>query len=124
MAKKGTKIKLRNTQYVNFEDVPGAPYNGVLPEFITEPGPATLVTMFRAKEAYEMRIARGESANTDPFPVHYEHTVFKPAIELGAYFKNIASLGVCHHFALVQAEISSEIEKVAHILGMELRSLT
>ena len=46
MAKEGTRPKLRNTQFVNFYRVPGAPHFGVLPEFITHPGPVPLVTFF------------------------------------------------------------------------------
>ncbi len=35
-----------------------------------------------------------------------------------------AEVGVWHHFALVHAEISSEIEKVARILNIKLNYLT
>ncbi|HEB33232.1 MAG TPA: hypothetical protein ENI15_20530 [Spirochaetes bacterium] len=124
MARKGTRPKLRSTQYVNFGKTPGAPYHGVLPEFITNPGPVNLLTLFRAESGYEMRLARGESVDLPPFEIHYEHTVFKPNVSLDHYFNRIAQAGVCHHFALVQAEISSEIEKVARILKMRLEYLT
>lgn len=124
MAKANTCPRLRNTQYINFGGIPGAPYHGVVPEFITNPGPVTLLTLFRGPSGYEMRLASGESVDTDPLPVHYEHTVFKPKIPLRQYFKRIAELGVCHHFALVHADVASEVEKVAHILGMKLGRLT
>ena len=124
MAKAGTRPRLRNTQYINFGGIPGAPYYGVIPEFITNPGPVTLLTMYRGPEGYEMRLASGESIDTDPLPVHYEHTVFKPKIPLKQYFKRIAQFGVCHHFALVHADVASLVEKVAHILGMKLEHLT
>ncbi len=124
MAKKGTRPKLRNTQYVNFGNIPGAPYNGVLPEFITNPGPVNLLTLFRDEDGYQMRLARGESVDTHPRQVHFEHTIFKPNISLRDYFNRIAEVGVCHHFALVHQEISSEIEKVAEILDMRLEYLT
>ncbi len=124
LAKAGTRPKLRATQYINFSGVPGAPHNGVLAEFITHAGPVTLLTLYRGPEAYEMRIARGESVDIDPLPICYEHTVFKPAIPLDAYFKRIAQVEVCHHFALVHAEISDELHKVAEIMGMKLEDLT
>ncbi len=124
MAKKGTRPKLRNTQYLNFGQVPGAPYNGVLPEFITNSGPVNLLTLFRDEDGYQMRLARGESVDTDAFEIHYEHTVFKPNVSLNHYFNRIAEVGICHHFALVHQEISSEIEKVAKILNMKLEYLT
>lgn len=124
MAKRGTRPKLRNTQYINFGNCPGAPYNGVLPEFITNPGPVNLLTLFRAENGYEMRLARGESVDTYPREVHFEHTIFRPNISLRDYFSRIAEVGVCHHFALVRAEISSEIEKAAKILNMKLEYLT
>jgi hypothetical protein len=124
MAKNGTRPKLRNTQYINFGKIPGAPYNGVLPEFITNPGPVNLLTMFRAEYGYEMRLARGESVDLPPFEIHYEHTVFKPNVPLDHYFTRIAQKGACHHFALVHAEISKDIEKVAKILKMKLEYLT
>ena len=124
MAKDGTRPRLRRTQYIDFDGLPGAPHYGVLPELITNPGPVTLLTFFRGPEAYEMRIARGESVDLDPFPVCYEHTVFKPCLPLDEYFGRIAETGVCHHFALVHAAISNELEKVAHILGMKTEVLT
>jgi L-arabinose isomerase len=124
MAKKGTRPKLRNTQYINFGKIPGAPYHGVVPEFITNPGPVNLMTVFRGESGYEMRIARGESVDLPPFEVHYEHTVFRPNVPLSHYFRRIAEIGICHHFALVHAEISHELEKVAEIIGMKLEYLT
>ncbi|UCB44469.1 MAG: hypothetical protein JSV25_09605 [Spirochaetota bacterium] len=124
MAKKGTKPKLRNTQYINFGKTAGAPYNGVLPEFITNPGPINLLTLFRGETGYEMRLARGESVDTHPREIHFEHTIFKPNIPLKQYFTQIAELGVCHHFALVHEDISREIEKTAQILNMKLKYLT
>jgi L-fucose isomerase-like protein len=124
MAKKGTRPKLRNTQYVDFGKIPGAPFNGVIPEFITSPGPVNLLTMFRAESGYEMRLARGESVDSPPFEIHYEHTIFKPNVSLNHYFNRIAEVKICHHFALVHAEISREIEKVAKILKMKLEYLT
>ena len=124
MAKKGKRPKLRNTQYVNFGKIPKAPFHGVLPEFITEPGPVNLLTLFRGETGYEMRIARGESVDTHCREVHFEHTVFKPNVPLRNYFNRIAELGICHHFALVHADIRGEIEKIAKILKMKLEYLT
>ncbi len=96
----------------------------MLPEFITNPGPVNLLTLFRDEDGYQMRLARGESVDTYPRQVHFEHTIFKPNIPLGDYFSRIAEVGVCHHFALVHQDISSEIEKVAQILKMKLEYLT
>jgi L-arabinose isomerase len=124
MVKNGTRPKLRSTQYINFGKTPGAPYNGVLPEFITNPGPVNLLTLFRAESGYEMRLARGESVDLPPFEIHYEHTVFKPNVPLKHYFNRIAEVGVCHHFALVHSEISRDVEKVAKILSMKIEYLT
>ncbi len=124
MAKKGTKPKLRNTQYLNFGKISGAPFNGVLPEFITDPGPANMLTLFRGEEGYEMRLARGESVDTHPREVHFEHTIFKPNIPLKEYFSRLAELGVCHHFALVHQDISREIQKAANVLRMKIEYLT
>jgi len=124
MAKSGTRPKLRNTQYIDFGKLPGAPRLGVLPEFITNPGPVTLLTLFRGEGGYEMRIACGESVDTHPREVHFEHTIFKPDVPLNDYFHRINEVGVCHHFALVHAEIGSELKKVAEILGMKLEYLT
>ncbi len=124
MAKEGTRPKLRCTQYVNFAKTPGAPYHGVLPDFITSPGRVTLLTLFRAKEAYEMRMATGESVDTEPRPAHFEHTIFRPDVTLQDYFRRIREVGVCHHFGLVHADVASEVEKAAEILGMNLERLT
>ena len=124
LAKSGTRAKLRATQYINFDGIPGAPHFGVIPEFITHAGPVTLVTFFRGPDAYEMRIARGESVDLDPLPVRYEHTVFKPCIPLEAYFQRIADVSVCHHFALVQAEIVPELLKIAQIMDVHVEDLT
>ncbi|GAH65261.1 unnamed protein product, partial [marine sediment metagenome] len=33
-------------------------------------------------------------------------------------------VGVCHHFGLVHADVASEVEKAAEILGMNLERLT
>ena len=124
LAKAGTKPKLRATQYINHDGIPGAPHFGVVPEFITNPGPVTLVSFYCGRDAYEMRIARGESVDIDPLPVQYEHTVFKPRIPLPAYFGRIAEAKVCHHFALVHAEIAPELRKVAEIMGTRVVDLT
>jgi L-arabinose isomerase len=96
----------------------------VLPEFITEPGQVNLLTLFRGEQGYEMRLARGESVDTHPREVHFEHTIFRPNIPLRRYFQRINEVGSCHHFALVHEDISGEIEKVAHILNMKLEYLT
>lgn len=124
LAKAGTRVKLRATQYIDFDGIPGAPHFGVVPEFITHAGPVTLVTFYRGPEAYEMRIARGESVDLDPLPVRYEHTVFKPRTPLAEYFGRIAEVQVCHHFALVHAEIAPELRKVAQIMGAGVEDLT
>lgn len=124
MAKEKTCPKLRGTQYVDFRNTPGAPRYGVVPEFITKPGPVTLLTFYRGAEAYEMRIACGRSIDLDPLPVHYEHTVFEPRISLNDYFKRIAKVGVCHHFALVHEDIRGELEKVSEIMGLKMENLT
>ena len=124
MARAGTRPRLRSTQYVDFGRTPGAPFHGVLPEFITQPGRVTLATLFRGESGYEMRLARGESVDTPPREVHYEHTIFQPDSPLQEYFRRIASLGVCHHFALVHADLGSELEKVAEILSMPVEWLT
>ena len=124
MAKRGTKPKLRNTQYINFGKTPGAPFHGVLPEFITDPGQVNLLTLFRAEQGYEMRLARGESVDTHPREVHFEHTIFKPNIPLRDYFERISKVGICHHLALVHTDIKGEIEKVARILNMKIEYLT
>jgi len=124
LAKKGTRLSPRNTQYLNFGKIPSAPFNGVLPEFITDPSPVNLLTLFRGEEGYEMRIARVESVDTYPREVHFEHTIFSPNVPLKEYFKRIAEIGACHHFALVHRDISGEIDKVAKVLSMKIEYLT
>ena len=124
LAKAGTKPKLRKTQYIDFDGIEGAPHFGVLPEFITHAGPVTLLSLFRDSKEYEMRIACGESVDIAPLPICYEHTVFKPNNPLAEYFKRIKEVGICHHFALVHAQISRELNKVAEILGMNVEYLT
>jgi len=124
MARAGTRPRLRSTQYVNFGRTPGAPNFGVLPEFITEPGPVTLVTLFRGRDGYEMRIARGVSVDTPARPVHYEHTVFQPNVALQRYFERIDALGTCHHFGLVHTDLAGELAKSAQILHMGVAYLT
>ena len=124
LAKAGTKPKLRKTQYVNYDGVPGAPHFGVLPEFITHSGPVTILSLFRGEVDYEMRIARGESVDIDPLPICYEHTVFKPRTSLNDYFNRITEVGVCHHFAMVHDQIIPELVKVAKIMNMKVEELT
>lgn len=124
MARDGIRPRLRSTQYVDFGRTPGAPFHGVLPEFITRPGRVTLASLFRGEAGYEMRLARGQSVDTPPREVHYEHTIFMPDSPLQEYFRRIASLGVCHHFALVHADLGAELEKAAEILAMPVEWLT
>ena len=124
MAKKGTRPKLRNNQYINWDGIPDAPHFGVVPEFITDSGPCTMITFYRGPEAYEMRLACGESADTEPLDVHYEHAVFQPNIPLQQYFRRICDLGVCHHFGFIHAAIDAELAKSAEIMGMECKWLT
>jgi L-fucose isomerase-like protein len=124
MARKGLRPQLRSTQYVDFRHVKGAPLNGVLPEFITEPGPVTLINLFRGPGGYEMRIATGESVDTEPRPVHFEHTIFQPDLPLKDYFNRLKAVGVCHHFGLVHARVAKELEKVAEMLRMKCECLT
>ena len=71
-----------------------------------------------------MRVDAGESVDADPLPVCYEHTVFRPRADLRSYFERIAQVGVCHHFALVHADIAAELGKVAEVLGMKVECLT
>jgi L-arabinose isomerase len=124
MARDGFRPRLRCTQYINFGRTPGAPYHGVLPEFITRPGRVTLASLFRGEVGYEMRLARGQSVDTPPREVHYEHTIFQPDLPLREYFQRIAALGVCHHFALVHADLGAELERAAEILSMRVDWLT
>jgi len=124
MAREGIRPRLRSTQYVDFSRTPGAPFHGVLPEFITRPGRVTLTSLFRGEAGYEMRLARGQSVDTTPREVHYEHTIFMPDSPLQEYFRRVVSLGVCHHFALVHADLGAELEKAAEILAMPVGWLT
>ena len=118
------KPKLRCTQYVDFRHWEGAPLNAVLPEFITEPGPVTIINLFRGAEAYEMRYATGQSVDTPARPVHFEHTIFQPDIPLSDYFHRMKDVGVCHHFGLVHGSVGPELKKVAEMLGMKCLCLT
>ena len=124
MARKDVRPKLRSTQYVDFRHWEGAPHNAVLPEFITEPGPVTLINLFRGPEGYEMRFATGQSVDTDPRPVHFEHTIFQPDVALRDYFRRMKEVGVCHHFGLVHGNVASELRKVAEMLKMKCECLT
>ena len=124
MAKKGTRPKLRSTQYVDFRNWQGAPYHAVLPEFITQHGPVTLINLFRGRDGYEMRYATGQSADTEPRAVHFEHTIFQPDIPMERYFRRMKEVGVCHHFGLVHARVGPELEKVAEMLRMKCECLT
>jgi L-arabinose isomerase len=124
MARKDEKPRLRCTQYVDFRHWQGAPLNAVLPEFITESGPVTLINLFRGVEAYEIRYATGQSVDTPSRPVHFEHTIFQPDIPLRDYFKRMKDVGVCHHFGLVHGSVGPELEKVAEMLGMKCVCLT
>lgn len=124
MAKKGTRARLRGTQYVDMKDLPGAPPQGVVPEFITDPGPVTLVTLYRGEEDYEMRIACGESVDLPNQSVQYEHCVFKPDTPVKTYFENIARFGVDHHFAMARGRVQGVFEKIAEIMGMKNQYLT
>jgi hypothetical protein len=124
MARKDTRPKLRCTQYVDFRNWEGAPLHGVVPEFITEPGPVTMVNLFRGVEGYEMRYATGMSVDTPPRPVHFEHTIFQPDIPLDGYFHRMKEAGVCHHFGLVHGKVGPELERVAELLKMNCICLT
>ena len=124
MAKAGTRPKLRGTQYVDMKDIAGSPPQGVIPEFITDAGPVTLLTFYRGELDYEMRIACGESVDLPNQSVQYEHAVFKPTIPIKTYFENIARVGVCHHFVMARGQVGGIFEKVAEIMGMKSESLT
>ncbi|MCJ8329091.1 MAG: hypothetical protein HRT89_05985 [Lentisphaeria bacterium] len=124
MAHKDYRPKLRCTQYVDFRNWKGAPHNAVLPEFITEPGPVTLINLFRGEQGYEMRYATGQSVDTPPRPVHFEHTIFQPDIPLNDYFHRMKDIGVCHHFGLVHGSLGPQLEKVAELLKMPCICLT
>jgi len=124
MARKDTRPKLRSTQYVDFRHLPEMSLHGVLPEFITEPGPVTIVNLFRGVAGYEMRIATGRSVDTPHRPVHFEHTIFEPDVPLKQYFNRMKEVGVCHHFGLVHGDVSRELEKVARMLKMPCVRLT
>ena len=124
MARKDTRPKLRSTQYVDFSRWEGAPHFAVLPEFITEPGPVTLINLFRGPRGYEMRYATGQSVDTAPRPVHFEHTIFQPDTPLRDYFHRMKEVGVCHHFGLVHGSVDAELRKLAEMLKMECQCLT
>jgi len=124
MARKDYRPKLRSTQYVDFRHMPKTSLNGVLPEFITDPGPVTIVNLFLGRDGYEMRIATGRSIDTPPRPVHFEHTIVEPDAPLKDYFTRMKEIGVCHHFGLVHAEVAPELQKVADMLGMPCEMLT
>jgi len=124
MAKKGTVPRLRNTQYVDFRGTHGKPDLGVLPEFITNPGPVTLLTLYHAGQDYEFRIACGESVDTPPRDVHFEHTIFKPRIPLREYFRRMWQHGTCHHFALTHQDVEGEVLKAAEVLNIKIVDLT
>ena len=124
MAHKSYRPKLRCTQYVDFRNWKGAPHNAVLPEFIIEPGPVTLINLFRGERGYEMRYSTGRSVDTSPRPVHFEHCIFEPDIPLNDYFHGMKDVGVCHHFGLVHGSLGSQLEKVAEILKMPCVCLT
>ncbi len=124
MARKDTRPKLRSTQYVDFRNWEGAPLHGVVPEFIAEPGPVTLINLFRGPEGYEIRYATGQSVDTHPRPVHYEHTIFQPDVPLRDYFQRMKQVGVCHHFGLAHGSVGVEIQKTAQMLKMKCECLT
>ena len=124
LAKDPSTVSLRNTMYINFENHPAGFYWGVADEFITKPGPVTLLDIYRGPLEYEMRISIGESVETETRPVHMAHTIWKPNCTLNSYFKRIAEMGIEHHFALVHAEVEGVLEKVAQILNMKVEYLT
>ena len=124
MARKDPRPKLRSTQYVDFSRWKGAPRFAVLPEFITEPGPVTLINLFRGPRGYEMRYATGQSVDTAPRPVHFEHTIFQPDTPLREYVRRMKDVGVCHRFGLVHGSVAAELRNVAELLKMGCECLT
>ncbi|MAE67364.1 MAG: hypothetical protein CMJ18_24145 [Phycisphaeraceae bacterium] len=124
MADDPSRVSLRNTMYIHFNESPPAPRHGVVPEFICRPGRVTWVNLFRDHDGYVMRTAAGESVETPKRPVHHEHMIFKPDISLETYFRRMMKHGVEHHFSFVYGDWTEDMARVAELLGMPTLDLT
>ena len=118
------QVALRNTMYIEYKNAPPAPPLGVVPEFILKPGRVTWINLFRDQGGYVMRSASGESVDTPKRPVHHEHLIFNPDIELETYFRRMMEFGVEHHFAFAYGDWGEDLKRLAELLGMPLVDLT
>lgn len=117
------KVKLRNTMYVDFKKTDFDFETGVIPEFITKPGPITMLSlcpMIDNGNKYAMRIVTGEAVDTTPRSICMEHTIFKPDMPVEDYYPRVAELGCIHHFALFHHDLRDDLHKVARLLDMDV----
>jgi L-arabinose isomerase len=97
----------------------------ILPRFSLRPGRVTLVNLtVSATGGLKMIVSEGDVLD---FPtldgVMTPHYKFRPGKALCAFLTELAREGSSHHFALAYGSRSSQMEKVAEILGIEFSTV-
>ncbi len=121
LAREGCRVQLvRSTlELAETQVVP------ILPRFSLKPGRVTLVNLTAsAKGGLKMIVTEGDVLDLPTLDgVMTPHYRFHPGRALSSFLTELAREGSSHHFALAYGSWSSQMEKVAEILGIEFSAV-
>ena len=98
-------------------------YQGVWDEFITPPGPVTLVAMFEDNDTYRFVASAGMAMNRPVWVPGYGQSLVHTDIPIADYMKAICKAGVTQHFALCFGDVKPRLRILADELGAEMIDL-
>ncbi len=93
---------------------------GVWRLFTAKPGRVTLLSLVDSKDCFQMTIARGESLDIDQILFGNSNMNIRFDVSLREFFEQAARAGVTQHWAVAYGDTTSQLQKLAWMLGMRV----
>jgi L-arabinose isomerase len=101
----------------------GKPGKGLSIQMTVKHGPVTLLSVVQTKDSLFLQVAEGESVPGPVLQIGNTNSRYKFSIGAKGFMNDWSKGGPAHHCAIGTGHIAGKIEKLASLLGIEIRKV-